>query len=171
MRYTILFTFLLLFGFTHAQEGPINKGETWHRIYPDKSLELKVDEHYNFYAEVAGGKDLVFEYYMRADEYVERSDDEYTEKILFSVPKKATSFFYTDTTLKAAFLRGCFCPDRGWHLFSDGFIKGKKINSTTWHVEIDVMTKPDLSRNSNAVTKRFKANYMIYAAPVSKKKK
>jgi hypothetical protein len=169
MRSIILSSLLLFFiGANAQQNGKINKGETWHRIYPNQSFELQSIDGENYSVLQGDGEDLTFEYYKRADEYVEMSDDEYTEKIVFSVPKNAKSFNYTGATLKAAFLRGCFCPDRGWHAISDGFIKGKKINATTWQVEVDVMTKPNPSRGANAVSRKFKATFKLYN-PVVKK--
>ncbi|MEI6507247.1 MAG: hypothetical protein WCO54_02115 [Bacteroidota bacterium] len=147
---------------TFAQKSKINKGETWYHIFTGKSLEIKTDNQKNFSAQVIDGNDLVFEYGMRADENPDLTDDEYTEKILFSVPKNAKSFMYTDTTLKAAFLRGCFCIDRGWHNVNTGFIKGKKINATTWQVEIDVMTQPNIERNFRPIAKKFKAVFKVY---------
>ncbi len=171
MRNIILLTLLLVFTNSQAQEGHLIKGGKWYNIFPNKTVVLNVDAQNNFYAEIVKGNDLVFEYFMRADEYADRTDDEYFEKILFSVPKNATSFYFTDTTIKAAFLQGCFCPDRGWHSFSDGFIKGKKINATTWKVEFDVMTKPNPLKNANAISRKFKATFSVYKEPVSKKKK
>jgi hypothetical protein len=167
-----IFLVILIFLFTNAQsqEGTIIKGGKWYTITPNKAVVLNEDAQHNFFAEVIEGKDLVFEYLMRADKHSDRTDDDYIEKIIFSVPKNAKSFYYTDTSIKAAFLLGCFCPDRGWHAFGDGFIKGKKINSTTWKVELDVMTKPNPSRNANAITRKFTANFVLAKPSVKKKK-
>jgi hypothetical protein len=167
---TLFFSLLSVAFFTVFAQPKINKGETLYRIYTNKSLQI-INDSENFSAQIDTGKDLVFEYYMRADERADMSDDEYTEKILFSAPKNVKSFNYTGKTLNAVFLRGCFCMDRGWHPISDGFIKGKKINSTTWIVEMDIMTKADPSRNANAITKKIKATFKIYAASPAKKKK
>lgn len=162
----ILISSTLLF----AQEGKINKGETWYRIYPKKSLQITNDADKGYFAQVLDGDELVFEYQQRKDEYADMTDDEYTEKILFSVPKKAASFNYTGTTLKAAFLMGCFCPDRGWHQISDGFIKGKKLKNNTWKVEMDVMTKADPSRHANSVTRKMNVIFKpVKPIPVKKK--
>src|SRR4051812_5519915 len=106
MKYTFFFSLLLVVSLVQAQQDKINKGETWHRIYLNQRLELTTDEG-RFSAEIKKGHDLTFEYYMRADERANMTDDEYMEKIIFSVPRRAKSFNYTDTTLHAAFLRGC----------------------------------------------------------------
>jgi hypothetical protein len=173
MRNTLLLLLLLACPFApiYAQQGAINKGETWYRIYPDKSLELKTDERNNFSALMTDGKDLVFEYYMRADDRADVTDDEYTEKIVFAVPKQAKTFVYKDSTLKAAFLKGCFCVDRGWHRVNNGVIRGKKLTATTWQVQLDVMTQGEPERNIKPVTKTFKAVYKIYSPGTRKKTK
>ncbi|MFI5164903.1 MAG: hypothetical protein ACHQHP_06625 [Bacteroidia bacterium] len=162
---------LVLIAFAaNSQERKINKGETWYRIYNNKDLEMKTDERFVFSTLIIDGKNLVFEYYMRADDYDDIADDEYMERVVFEVPAKATSFYYHDSTLRAAFYRGCFCPDRGWHALGDGFIKGKKINATTWQVEIDAMTKATPNRTSGPVTKKFKATFVLQTNPAKKKK-
>jgi len=171
MRIILIATFTILTTTLFAQERKINKGETWYRIYTGKSLEMKTDKQNNFSANIINtGNFLVFEYYKRADEYADMTDDEYMEKIVFEVPKNAKSFNFTDVSLKAAFLRSCFCPDRGWHEINVGFIKGKKINATTWNVEIDIMTKPDMVRKSAPIAMKFKATYKVFHQPVIKKK-
>lgn len=168
MRNILAFIFIACAGAAFAQ-GRINKGETWYRIYPGKALRMQYEEQ-NFYTQTLAGDSLLFEYYKRNDERAEMSDDEYAEKIVFAVARNAKAFNYTGETLKAAFLRSCFCPDRGWHEISDGFIKGKKINATTWQIEMDVMTKADPSRNAQAVTRRLKAMFKVYRAPAPKTK-
>lgn len=170
MRNILLISLTLITTLIFAQERKINKGETWYRIYPRKFVEMKADQQNNFYANVIDSANFIeFEYYKRADEYEDMTDDEYMEKILFSVPKNAKSFNYTDVSLKAAYLRSCFCADRGWHDINVGFIKGKKINATTWNVEIDIMTKPDMARKAAPLTMKFNATYKVYHQSVQKK--
>jgi len=170
MRKLFLLILIFFVAKSQAQEAAVIKGGKWYTITPNKTVSLNEDAQHNFFAEVINGNDLVFEYMMRADKHPDRTDDDYVEKIIFSVPKNAKSFYYTDTTIKAAFLLGCFCPDRGWHALGDGFIKGKKINSSTWKVEFDVMTKPNPTRNANAITRKFIASFTL-AKPSTKKKK
>lgn len=173
MRNIILLSLIILFGKANAQtpqNPPVIKGGKWCSVIPNKTVEFKEDPSHNFYAEIVDGKDLVFEYVMRADKHPERSDDDYMERIFFSVPKNVSTFYYHDSTLKAAYLLACFCPNRGWYKFSDGYIKGKKINPTTWKVEFDVMTKPDPSKQANAITKKFTANFLLVKPKPSIKK-
>ena len=171
MRNTFL-TILIIFSATaYAQDKNIIKGVKKYNVYTNKDVAFKEDPLHNVYAEIVDGNNLAFEYMMRADKHLNMTDDEYMERILFSVPKNAKSFFYTDTTLKAALLIGCFCPNRGWFTFSDGFIKGKKINATTWKVEMDVMTKPNPEKRANAMTRKIKANFVMVKPSVTNTKK
>ena len=164
----IILILLLSVSVAKAQEGHLIKGGSWYSIFYNKTVEFKNAGTDNFYGEVVDGKNLVFEYMMRADEYADKTDDEHFEKIIFSVPKNATTFYFSDTALKAAFLLGCFCQERGWYQFSDGYIKGKKLTATSWKVEFDVMTKPNPNKHANAITRKFKGTFRMVKPAVQK---
>jgi len=169
MRNLILLFFVVFCALANAQQGKVIKGVKFYRIISNSKLEFKKDAQNNFYAEIVKGNDFVFEYLKSDDKHTDRTDDEHFERILFAVNKNKKKFYYSDTTLKAAFLIGCFCRERGWYTFSDGFIKGEKINTTTWKVEFDAMTKPDPSRLANAITRKFIANFTPHIQKVLKK--
>jgi hypothetical protein len=152
-----------------AQEK-INKGFRTFKAFPCKKLQFNMNDSFSFSAQMLPGKKMVFEYYYKADEDEYMSDDEYVERIYFEVPAGATNFHLHDSTLKAAYLRSCFCMDRGWHRVASGYIHGKKINSKTWEVEISITTEKEPDRSAGPIAVDVQGRFTLQPRPVVKKK-
>jgi hypothetical protein len=152
--YKYLTAALLLMCFHQSfAQSKVNKGFKKYMIYANKTLEFKNKDSMHFSAQMVDGKDWVFVYHYQADEYADMTDDEFTEMIYFVVPSGAANFELTGASLRAAYLRSCFCMERGWHKISDGVIKGTKNTDGTWNVGISINTprEPDRSANPLAI--------------------
>jgi hypothetical protein len=95
----------------------------------------------SLFANSVAGSDIVFQF--RHDKYScgTASDMGRTDQLIFQIPGGSTSFDHDDSTKLANantyFTRMCYCPNvTAQHV--TGRIKGTRVNSNTWSLEIDV---------------------------------
>jgi hypothetical protein len=95
------------------------------------------------------GNNLVFRYVHIGPDCKNIADEEYTEYLVFQISPNATSFEFRNSQLKDAFCffnRLCFCAYNASGI-SSGTIKGTKVSTTKWNVEINV----DLPGSNNKI--------------------
>lgn len=98
------------------------------------------------FASSIAGSDMVFQF--RRDKYScgAATDAGHTDQLIFQIPGGSTSFDHDDSTRLANantyFTRMCYCPNvTAQHV--TGRIKGTRINSNSWSLEIDI-TAPSM---------------------------
>lgn len=153
-----------------AQESPSkpNPARKEALIFRNSTLLLKqgdANDSLNFYPKMGKGSAWVFQYNYTAPEYPEMSDDEYFESFMFQIPQpKGTAFSLKGKDLakaNATFQKSCFCADRGYFRITEGSIVGKKINSNTWSVTVNIVIPAKNEQSAGAVKKKFTARYRI----------
>lgn len=93
------------------------------------------------YANSVAGPDMVFEYKKSVSPCGYVLDAGYIDRLIFQVPAGSNSFDYADSTTLANantyFMRSCYCANvTSEHV--TGRIKGTKLTSNTWSLQIDV---------------------------------
>ena len=86
------------------------------------------------------GSNIVFRYTHIGPHCNNIADEGYTDYVVFQVPSSTTSFIYQDSQLSGMlvlFNRVCFCVP-GAHSVVSGTVKGTKISSSKWNIEINV---------------------------------
>jgi hypothetical protein len=89
---------------------------------------------------INSGSNIVFQYTHAGPDCKNIADEEYTEFLVFQIPAALTSFQYQNNELAGVltlFQRLCFCPPNASAVTS-GFIKGTKISSSKWDIEINI---------------------------------
>lgn len=121
----------------------------------NSKIEKRTYDSIYFDVSYVKGKKMVFKYsYIGAD--VEMiADDEYYESFEFEInPPKGNTFSFSSNQFeenKVLFKRSCFCLDGGIRQLYEGKITGKKINNTTWLVEMDVEIVPRDNKTRNPI--------------------
>lgn len=143
----------------------MNPAKRTYQVLKNQEITImETNEGRDIFPEMIKGKKLVFQYQYKAAENPMMTDDELFESIMFQVEPFTKSFTLKgDALLKsnATFNRSCFCRDRGYFLVTGGYIKGKKINSTTYAIEFNLTFKSPEYRGGQVVQKRLKAHFRI----------
>ena len=169
MRFFITIVIIFSFNFfAKAQENTDSLQNVFNHeskrafFMPNKTIIFNTADSINPEFEVVNGKELVFKYEFRSKEYLMISDDEYVERLFFKVLPKGNKFIYNFNNFKKSHLlysQSCFCMDAGNYVIQKGSIVGKKLNKTTWDVQIKFSY---IARNSkNLVNKNYHLNYKI----------
>lgn len=169
MRFFI--TIAILFSlniFSKAQENPDSLQNAFNPeskkafFSPNKTIIFNTLDSINPEFEVVNGKELVFKYEYRSKEYLMISDDEFVERLFFKVLPKGKKFIYNLKNIKKSHLlysQSCFCMDAGNYVIQKGSIVGKKVNKTTWDVQVKFNY---IARNSkDLITKKYHLKYKI----------
>ncbi len=94
-----------------------------------------------FVATIDTGNKQVFEYNFDSPSDPQIADSGFSEIIIFEIQSDIEEFNLKNEELNNinAFYRAiCFCPNTESVRISEGTISGKKINSTSWTIQIDV---------------------------------
>lgn len=139
--------------------------ETINYVYVlDSQIVINEVEGVN-YASANDGENLVFEY-----EYInfgrnEMADDEYSETIIFEIPREVSSFEYIDDEIKDTkmhFTQFCYCVPEGSFEISQGFLKGSKNDDNLWQISFDVT----FNRNDTENSRNFSGNFSLTSKPL-----
>jgi hypothetical protein len=147
---------------TDSLENAFNPESKKAFFLPNKTIIFKTKDSINPEFEVINGKELVFKYEFRSKEYLMISDDEFVERLFFKVLPKGNQFIYKLNNFKKSHLlysQSCFCLDAGNYVIQKGSIVGKKVNKTTWDVQVKFSY---VARNSKTlVNKTYRLKYKI----------
>jgi hypothetical protein len=83
----------------------------------------------------------VFRYHYQGEDNLNVMDDEYDESLLFQVPQNIDSFYFADRQLDSIKCIWGGFNSFGWpgfHRADSGYVKGVKINDSTWNVTTDL---------------------------------
>ncbi len=133
-------------------------------------IKIRQDNDLYFDYEIKKGNKLVFEYNYKAKDRESVADDEFRERIVFEVEPNQDEFILKDSSLlnaNACFTRSCFCIDRGNYKINGGSIIGKKTNTNTWKINMDLIITPTQLHGGEAIKTNITG---IYKLPVSTKK-
>jgi hypothetical protein len=144
MKRILVFLAVLLPVFSGCQEEDnpgCPDGECRFILHTQSMITTEV-AHDNTWATIEEGDYLVFEYQFVFDDNPGIADDEYSDHLLFEIPKESDSFMIEgQDQLVAAntwFRRLCYCFNADFNPVSSGTITGKKLASGAWQVSIDV---------------------------------
>ncbi|MFY0608168.1 MAG: hypothetical protein JXR10_15725 [Cyclobacteriaceae bacterium] len=125
------------------------------------------------YPHVVSGDSVVFERYYVAEDEENIADDEYAERILFTIPTGLSSFEYQDAELlelKLDVKKYCFCvPSQGIEIVK-GSISGT-LKNDKWQVEanFDFATRYQVSEDSfqtfEPENRTFSENFTLSPLP------
>lgn len=169
MRFFITIAIIFSFNFfakaqenTDSLQNAFNPESKKAFFLPKKTIIFNTKDSINPEFEVVNGKELVFKYEYRSKEYLMISDDEFVERLFFKVLPKGNQFIYNLKNFKKSHLlysQSCFCMDAGNYVIQKGIIVGKKVNKTTWYVQIKFSY---ITRNSKEiVNKSYHLKYKI----------
>ena len=94
------------------------------------------------------GNDIVLSYTHIGPDCKSIADEEYTDNLVFKAQAGSNSFFYENNQLSDAvclFIKYAFWTN-GAYKINSGFVKGTKVSSTRWDVEIDVNVSGSIGR-------------------------
>ncbi len=119
------------------------EGDATFSYYLNSELVPIESSTYMKESEIASGDYTVFEYQFTHDDDPLIADDEYTETISFQIPSDITSFSYNTSQLEALDLvltKYCYCLfDDREYIAPTGTIKGTKVGTNLWYIEMDVV--------------------------------
>ena len=110
-----------------------------YEFYPSSKIDTIATDMRLFF-QIKPGNDLVFSYTHEGPACKSIADEEYSDKLVFQVPAASNSFLYENSQLTDAmclFTKIAFWTN-GAYKVNSGFVKGTKISSTKWDVEINV---------------------------------
>lgn len=160
MKTTYLFIMALLL-FTSCSEDDVVdvsenddiEGNEEFKFYESRSIRsMGVD-----FATIEDGGNLVFEYFLIADENPSIADDEYSERIIFEILPDTEEFSFSDDDLinsSAFFDKYCFCLIEGSIPITEGVISGTKLSNTEWQISIDISFE-DFGTQTRTLSERF----------------
>lgn len=169
MRFFITIAIIFSFNFfakaqedTDSLQNAFNPETKKAFFMSNKTIFFNTADSINPEFEVVNGKELVFKYEFRSKEYLMISDDEFVERLFFKVLPKGNKFIYNLNNFKKSHLlysQSCFCMDAGNYVIQKGSIVGKKVNKTTWDVQVKFSY---ITRNSkDLVNKVYHLKYKI----------
>jgi hypothetical protein len=149
-----------------AQPGDkVNPSTKTFKFYKGKSIVTTDYDSVSFDYAVGAGNNIVFDYYYKASDHEMIADDEYSERLLFQVSSTARSFRISGANLlraKTIFNSSCFCLNAGNYKISKGWIKGTRINASTWKIQADITTVPREGRG-NPIHKKISGTFRLSA--------
>ncbi len=112
-------------------------------------------------ASVESGDQLVFDMNRKYQDNPNIADDEFSEKLFFSIPAGSTSFHLEGAELKEAkmvFAALAYSRDGGYYPVLEGCLEGKLAENDQWVVQgmITITT-----RTKRKIVKAIRANYII----------
>src|SRR6186997_870494 len=135
----ILFICFLFFTCKKNTPSDCTPDQYTYEFYPSSKIDTISNDAGLFY-QVNSGNDLVFVYTHTGPNCESIIDEEYTDKLVFRVPAASNSFNYQNDQLTDAL---CLFRKITWWVYGStrvksGSIKGTKISSTKWDIEINV---------------------------------
>lgn len=127
-------------------------------FYTNSSINVFENEAEINNAVIEPGKFIVFQYRFNNNDDPLIADDEYTEILQFEIDPELERFTISGNSLKqsrAVYGEFCFCLDSGFLWITDGCIKGKKINSTRWQIEINISAKTKTGKLTKMLSGTF----------------
>jgi hypothetical protein len=138
----IFYTLFICFLFFSCKKNSSNDctpDQYAYEFYPSSKIDTTTTDMRLFF-QIKSGNDLVFSYTHEGPVCKSIADEEYSDKLVFQVPSGSNSFLYENSQLTDAmclFIKIAFLTN-GAYKINSGFVKGTKISSIKWDVEIDV---------------------------------
>lgn len=161
-RITLLISFIPVVTVLWAQRSEMKPEKTSTKWIKNQQIlfQYSYPDSMSFSPTWRPGRNRIFEYIYQASENPDVSDDELTEIVCFQLPNTGSlSFTLKDSALikaKAYFMRGCFCPDRGYVLLNQGIIQGKKLSDKIWSISINVTVSGSQGEYQRKYSGKFK---------------
>jgi hypothetical protein len=134
-----LFTCFLFFSCKKNVPSDCTPDQYSYEFYPSSKIDTTTTDMRLFF-QIKPGNDLVFSYTHEGPACKSIADEEYSDKLVFQVPATSNSFLYENSQLTDAmclFIKIAFWTN-GAYRVNSGFVKGTKISSAKWDVEINV---------------------------------
>jgi hypothetical protein len=134
-----LFTCFLFFSCKKNAPSDCTPDQYVYEFYSSSKIDTTTTDMRLFF-QIKPGNDLVFSYTHEGPACKSIVDEEYFDKLVFRVPAGSNSFLYENGQLTDAmclFIKIAFWSN-GAYKVNSGFVKGTKISSTKWDVEINV---------------------------------
>ena len=155
MKHLSLLCLLLVLISCESEDDTVNEnGDVLTYHYFENA---RVHLYSNSFTSIENGVNRVFEYEFVADDNPNLADDEFAERILFEVPLNMDNFSFSNqelNTIHAYYDKYCFCLIEGSIPLSTGTIRGTRINSSTFEIEINVEFE-DFGTISKVITANF----------------
>ena len=136
--YTLFICFLF---FSCKKDSPSDctPDQYAYEFYPSSKIDTTTTDMRLFF-QIKPGNDLVFSYTHDGPACKSIADEEYSDKLVFQVPAASNSFLYENSQLTNAmclFIKIAFWTN-GAYKVNSGIVKGTKISTTKWDIDINV---------------------------------
>lgn len=155
MKHLSLLCLLLVLISCESEDDTVNENGDVLTYHYFENARINLDS--NNFTSIENGVNRVFEYEFVADDNPNLADDEFAERILFEVPLNMDNFSFSNqelNTIHAYYDKYCFCLIEGSIPLSTGTIRGTRINSSTFEIEINVEFE-DFGTISKVITANF----------------
>ena len=155
MKHLSLLCLLLVLISCDSEDDTVNENGDVLTYHYFENARVHLDS--NNFTSIENGVNRVFEYEFVADDNPNLADDEFAERILFEVPLNMDNFSFSNqelNTIHAYYDKYCFCLIEGSIPLSTGTIRGTRINSSTFEIEINVEFE-DFGTISKVITANF----------------
>ena len=136
--YTILLV-LIFYSCKKTGNSDCTNDQYAYEFYSSSKIDT-TSNHIGLFFQINPGNDLVFSYTHTGPECKSIVDEEYVDKLVFKVPASTNSFLYENNQLADAlclFIKYAFWSNGAYQLTS-GYVRGTKISSTKWDIDINV---------------------------------
>jgi len=130
-------------------------------IKTNSQINISSQDSDFFVATIDSGNKLVFEYKFDSPSDPQIADSGFSETILFEIQTDIEEFSLKNEELNTinAFYRAiCFCPNTESVRISEGTISGKKMNTTSWEIKIDVKIYLDATNTDTILIEKNISN-------------
>ena len=155
MKHLSLLCLLLVLISCESEDDTVNENGDVLTYHYFENARINLDS--NNFTSIENGVNRVFEYEFVADDNPNLADDEFAERILFEVPLNMDNFSFSNqelNTIHAYYDKYGFCLIEGSIPLSTGTIRGTRINSSTFEIEINVEFE-DFGTISKVITANF----------------
>ena len=152
-----MFIFLIFYSCKKDSSSDCTADKYTYEVFAASRIDTTTTDNRLFF-QINPGNEIVFSYTHIGPDCKNIADEEYTDKIVFKVPAGSNSFFYQNSQLQGAmcmFIKYAFWTN-GAYKITSGFVKGTKVSSIKWDVEIDIDVGGSIGRI--ALKKTFTAH-------------
>ncbi|UZO80383.1 hypothetical protein NBT05_15675 [Aquimarina sp. ERC-38] len=133
-------------------------------IRTDSQIKIPSQNSDSFIATIESGNKLVFEYTFDSPSDPQIADSGFSEEIIFEIESDMEEFSLNNESLEDinAFYRAtCFCSNIQSVRITEGTISGKKLNATSWEIQIDVKINLDITNIDSTLIERNISNIFM----------